>query len=139
LDTEVRNGGFYQWFTNSSGRNTDLTLEDLLLIGAASHAALVGEAISLNRQLESKYPVYAQRWDGSARSADRQLVKQCWADIEKNFRPEFDRLSTASYRLEDSGSLWTRFVDYVRRKPGSCLHDRGASSLSRKRPLGRTA
>ena len=50
LDSEVRNGGFFQWLTHQSGRDIDLTLEDLQLIGAANHVDMVGEAISLNRQ-----------------------------------------------------------------------------------------
>ena len=53
-------------------------------------------------------------------------MDQFRADVEANFEPEFDRLSTGFYGLEDSDSLWPRFVDHVRRHPSNCLHDRGA-------------
>src|SRR5690349_10283321 len=62
LDWEVQNGGFYQWFTNSSGECADLTVEDLRLIGANRQVDLVQASIALDQKLGSKYPDYANRW-----------------------------------------------------------------------------
>jgi hypothetical protein len=55
LDSEVYNGGFFQWFTNSSGLHVDEALQDLRLVSAHEHFALVGRAVELNRLLEAKF------------------------------------------------------------------------------------
>lgn len=46
LDNEVTNGGFNQFFWNSSGQYALLALEGLELLGATAHAAVVTKAIA---------------------------------------------------------------------------------------------
>ena len=47
-----------------------------------------------------------------------------WADVEANFLPEFNRLSSKFYALEKTASMWAPFVKYVRRHPEQCFHRR---------------
>jgi hypothetical protein len=125
LDSEVRNGGFYQYFTNSSGQIAYEALEDLRLIGAKNHALLVQQAIQLNEQLEAKYPWYKQRWESPESDIDAASKTRFWADVETNFEPEFDRLSSDFYSLDDTDSLWNQFRTYARTHPNECVHRRG--------------
>ncbi len=125
LDSEVRNGGFYQWFTNSSGKIANDTLEDLRLIEATKHVRLVQQALQLNERLEAKYPAYKQRWESPEPDIDGEPEADFWSDVETNFEPEFDRLSSNFYSLEDTDSLWNHFGTYARVHPNECVHQRG--------------
>jgi hypothetical protein len=127
LDSEVGNGGFYQWFTNSSGMIARETLEALRVIGAARHFDLVQRAIRLNDRLEADYPEYRNRWSSDdepgvcgADAADTRF----WADVQANFMPQFDRMSSEFYALENADWLWHSFVRYVRGHAGECVHCR---------------
>jgi hypothetical protein len=122
LDAEVNNGGFYQWFTNSSGQTTDLALEDLRLIGANQQAALIERAIALNRELEQKYLSYARRWERpEPEHHDRKSFR---AYFLEHFEPRFDRLDDEYYHLDDTDSLFPRLVSYIRSHAEECLHER---------------
>jgi hypothetical protein len=64
LENEVVNGGFNQYFWNSSGQLAFMALEGLDLIGATGHAAILGAAIAT---YESERAVLQRfRHDGSA-------------------------------------------------------------------------
>jgi hypothetical protein len=45
LEAEVNNGGFYQYFHNTSGRLAPEVVDALRVVGAAAMAAIVGAAI----------------------------------------------------------------------------------------------
>jgi hypothetical protein len=120
LDSEVHNGGFYQWFTNSSGRLAKETLKYLQMIGATEVAQVVEEALRLNERLETKYTAYKERWKSAAAEPEPGF----WPDVEANFEPEFDRLSNDFFSLDESDSIWTSFIDYVRKAPVECVHRR---------------
>ncbi|WP_259071356.1 DMP19 family protein [Mucilaginibacter sp. X4EP1] len=47
LEREINNGGFDQYFHNSSGRYADATVDTLKLIGAEKTAAILEEAIKV--------------------------------------------------------------------------------------------
>lgn len=124
LDSEVHNGGFYQWFTNSSGQCADLTVDDLRLIGASAHVAVVEEAIALDQRVGVKHPHYARRWDLSSPDPDQETQNAFWSDVKTNFYPEYDLLSSAYCDLQDTDSLWPKFITWVRQHPESCVHSR---------------
>lgn len=124
LDSEVRNGGFYQWFTNSSGMLARETLDDLQVIGATRHIELIRKVLSLNDRIEAQYPEYRDRWSSECQSRESATDGGFWADVEANFIPEFDRLSSDFYTLESDESLWIPFVRYVRGHANECVHCR---------------
>lgn len=125
LISEVGNGGFYQWFTNSSGRIAYETLDDLRLIGAVKYVHVVEQAIRLNERLEAKHPSYKQRWEERPESCcNSERNVEFWADVDASFMPEFDRLSSEIYTLEDTDPVWTPFAKYVREHVHELAHRR---------------
>ena len=126
LNGEVSNGGFYQWFTNSSGQITHETLDDLRLIGASDHVRVVGEAMTLIECLEVKYPRFKNRWDDTRETCvwDKSL-DAFWEEVNSEYRPAFDSLSEEFYTLEDTNSMWPLFVKYVRQHVNELAHQRG--------------
>jgi len=122
LDSEVRNGGFYQWFTNSSGKFATQALADVRLIGSAKHISLVNSAIELNDCLEAKHPVYRMRWEQTGAECGLEPDREFWNDVATNFQPKFDRMSSDFYKLEESNSLWKPFIQFVRQHPDECVH-----------------
>jgi Domain of unknown function (DUF4375) len=124
LDSEVRNGGFFQYFTNLSGWHAEEALEYFNMIGAKRQAAIVSEAIQQNRQFEAKYPSDRQRWEAPQSSACDTEYAEFWSDFEMNVEPVFDRLAEAYYKLEDTESFWPLFVKFVRSSPETCVHRR---------------
>ena len=121
LDFEVHNGGFYQYFTNSSGQFVHETLEDLRLIGARDEADLLERAIAVNQRIESKYPFYRDRWVSPEPHLDSQTQEGFWSVVRQVLLPEFEPLESAFYRLEESGSLWQHFVQYIRTHKDECV------------------
>ncbi|MDZ4686567.1 MAG: DUF4375 domain-containing protein [Planctomycetaceae bacterium] len=130
LDGEIFNGGFPQFFTNSSGGElTDETLEDLQYIGAARHAAILEEAIALNRTLEAKYPFYKNRFQVPAPRGNEESEAAFWSEMESVYEPEFDRVSSEFYERDDyksfrAESLWQAFERYAQQHPEEFVHSR---------------
>jgi hypothetical protein len=123
LISEVNNGGFYQWFTNSSGKITYESLDDLRLIVATEHVRVVEQAIQLNKSLEAKYPLYKNRWEESPQACGHsESDDEFWSDLETNFTPEFDRLSNEMFSLEDTEPIWTHFAKFVRGHEVELVH-----------------
>ena len=124
LESEVTNGGFYQWLTNSSGRLTQETLGDLLIIGATAQADVVSEVVRLNQELESRYDSYRRRWESPQPRGEPSEVDAFWTDMDENYAPQFDRLSVEYYSLQDSDSAWPRFDRFAREHIDECAHNR---------------
>lgn len=124
LDSEVKNGGFYQLFTNSSGQIIDQILEDLRLIGAGKHCALLETAIDFNQRLENKYVHYKNRFKGFHPNVDQASMSAFWSDVESEFEPELDRLASDYYALEIRESLWDTIAKFVRDHSKNCVHNR---------------
>ncbi|WP_437226960.1 DMP19 family protein [Planctomicrobium sp. SH661] len=120
LDSEVRNGGFYQWLTNSSGQYSHETLEILSVINAHSHVQLVQQVLDVNSRIEEKYPSYRDRWDRAASCQQRESDTAFWEDIEANFLPQFDELSNEFYSLEERDTYSNYFYSYVNDNPHLC-------------------
>ena len=70
LDTEVNNGGFLQFFTNSSGHYTLETIEALDLVGAKQTKGLLEEAI----QIIQKHKVAPEQLND-------KINRKSWGDI----------------------------------------------------------
>jgi len=98
---EVRNGGFAQFFENSTGMLTPEALQGFKMIGATSYAKLLREAISLlpgRRAMRSRLCRYLQcRFLSSAR---------------------LDALESSFYDLLKSDDLERYRGRYVRENPG---------------------
>lgn len=125
LISEIENGGFFQWFTNSSGTITHETLDDLRLIGATAHVQVVEKAISLNNAIEEKYPSYKNRWKvegerGCRSASDDELHAELKSDLD----PEFDTLSDEICSLEETDSIWSYFTTFVRQHAAELVHQR---------------
>ncbi|MFN0135425.1 MAG: DUF4375 domain-containing protein [Phycisphaerae bacterium] len=73
LDAEVKNGGFVQWFWNSSGQFAPLVPEDLRRIGADTHAAIVARAVAIHADEKAAFDSAQNSWTPS--KAFSQLAK----------------------------------------------------------------
>ncbi len=123
LDTQVNNGGFWQFFTNSSGQIVDEALEDLRLIGATDHIPIVEAAIAINHELESKYPSYANRFERPEPEPTDEEEQAFWTDVEGNCESELDKLASKFYLMEHEDSKWNYFKTYIRDHVSECEHD----------------
>jgi len=57
LDGEVNNGGFHQFFWNSSGKLCDVALKGLKLVGDKDRIALLRKAMVIHAQDEINHPI----------------------------------------------------------------------------------
>ncbi len=121
LESEVLNGGFHQFFTNSSGRHSDEALEYLRMIGAEEYVDVVAEAIQLNRQLEARYSSYQRRWETPEPEWNADQYAEFWSEFEETVEPEFERLAS---EFSQSESFWPLFVNWVRSDPEVCVYRR---------------
>ena len=124
LESEVTNGGFYQWLTNASGRLARETLDGLTIIGATPQADVVSEVVRLNQELESRYDSYRRRWESPEPRGEPSEVDAFWTDMDENYAPQFDRLSVEYQRIQDSDSAWPRFDRFAREHIAECMHNR---------------
>ena len=128
LSSEVSNGGFQQWFTNSSGKIVNETLEDLRLIGAMHHARIVEQAIRLNERVEDKHPAYKDRWTRSDSCEVSAALDAYWSDWQANFEPDCDRLTTEfigiDNDIDDPDAIWNHLARYVRQHLHELSHQR---------------
>lgn len=98
LEKEINNGGFDQYFINSSGENADETVKSLKLIGANHTAELLQKAID---QFPGK--TVPKDWD----NRNEQVRK-----IEKTAMAIWEVLDQAFYEYVDD--LNTLNIEYVR-------------------------
>jgi hypothetical protein len=70
LQSEVENGGFNQYFWNSSGKLASEAFDDLVSIGAKLHAALLKQAITIENKESAMMSAFKkpQTWDAFAES-----------------------------------------------------------------------
>jgi hypothetical protein len=118
LESEVHNGGFVQFFGNSSGKHARETLEDCRLVGAVETAALLKRAIALEkRQRRVREPRCA------IPEPDYFSLDEDWRD---NIPPEteMDRLDSAYYALADAEPIHRLVATYLRAHPDACITSR---------------
>jgi len=87
LETEINNGGFSQYFYNSSGDFAHQTIESLLAIGANKTAILLQEAID--------------QFPNRIVPQDRLKRQEILTQIEKKAEPVWDSLDEKFYDYED--------------------------------------
>ncbi len=66
LDAEVNNGGFHQYFWNSSGEFSDIALKGLKLIGDKDRAALLEQAIKIYKTEEPTMEQFKEKGNDDA-------------------------------------------------------------------------
>lgn len=84
IRSEVSNGGFYQFFFNSTGVFAQETLEALRAFGAIDRADVLRRAIELYEQDVGRPATYRERWRG-----------------EMCNLPELDELTRRYWQIED--------------------------------------
>lgn len=85
LDSEVKNGGFWQWYSNADGRNFEETAKAQEKLGANKHANLVRQA---NRLFGSSGP-----------SREREKMEAALEKMPDKEAVKMDALSDAWYDL----------------------------------------
>ena len=105
IEFEVPNGGFNQFFYNTSGQYALDTLEALQAIGAKQQSEILEKVITL----------YDKKYGRPADSRERWYGK--WHDD-----PEITTMERRFDALVDAGAL--SFVPYVRKHPEDFLHKR---------------
>jgi len=102
VDGEVYNGGFNQYFWNSSGKYKLIALEGFKLLGAPEHSKLMAEAIQLQEQQEAK--ISRLRANGTLK------------DFSESYKDNpLNALDTSYYALkEDVSAMRIRYIrDHV--------------------------
>ena len=84
LDLEVPNGGLYQYFWNTRGKDRVDTLEALRAKGRSHHAAILAEAIA---RFETELPQFEAEWKLWDRGPD---VNRYAVAAGKSTIPELD-------------------------------------------------
>lgn len=103
LEAEVNNGGFNQFFVNSSGQFAEMALKSLEALGAKDHYTVVKRAIQLHAEESSNselQALYAERTaEAFAKSYELTSLDEC---------------DTPFYQLGDLGEIR---VHYIRLHP----------------------
>jgi hypothetical protein len=115
LESEVYNGGFVQFFGNSSGKYARETLEDCRLVGAMKKATLLRRAMTLISAVK-------------AAMNRRDTIDDPFAFEDKpdSSDPEFqiDQLADAYYALADAEPMYQLVGAYLRAHPEKCTTSR---------------
>lgn len=92
LEAEVNNGGFHQFFSNSSGDLTEQTVEALDVIGATKTKLLLQHAIQT---------AFAETAPPSDRVQRNQLLDRATESEEDRLFDDLGELDTSFYAYED--------------------------------------
>jgi Domain of unknown function (DUF4375) len=97
LEREVNNGGFHQFFFNSSGDYTHETIKALEAIGALKTVKIVEKSISV--------------WPGQKVPGDREERQNLLEQVEKEGIPIWEQCDSDFFKYEDKiGTLLLEFV-----------------------------
>lgn len=99
LESEVNNGGFNQYYSNSSGQFSKLTPEALRLIGATKFANLIEKA---NKVYESENEIINKHKDGTLEGFSKSY--------ENNPLNDFDSEFYNLYEQENLNDLQIKFI-----------------------------
>lgn len=102
LEGEINNGGFDQFFFNSSGNFAHETMASLNAIGAHKTAALLKEAID--------------QFPNAVVPKDQEIRRNLLAEMEETCEEAFERLDQAFYKYEDN--LNALNLEYMRQNIG---------------------
>jgi hypothetical protein len=119
LEREVNNGGFHQFFFNSSGDHAHETLKALKAIGAFNTANIVEKSIS--------------PWPNNKVPTNRQERQQRLEEIEEIGNPIWDQCDLEFFKYEEKiGTLLLKFVrENVSDFKSDCSNDINRSFPSR--------
>jgi hypothetical protein len=98
VDGEVNNGGFNQFFWNSSGQFAMEAIEGFRLIGAKDHAQLVEEAVAMFFDEADKLRPFRQRRTFEAFSESYEHTDSRALDTRYYSLPDFSPLRVAYIR-----------------------------------------
>ncbi len=99
---EVNNGGFNQWFYNSSGDYAHETIAALNAIGAVKMAAFVEKAISI--------------WPERNVPKDKLVRQDMLQQMEDSAKPEWEKLDNMFYQGEDNlDNYGELLIEYVKK------------------------
>jgi hypothetical protein len=99
VDAEVNNGGFNQFYWNSSGKLKNIALEGFKILGAEEHYKLMAEANQIQEQQESRTGKLRQ--NGSLK------------DLSKSYKNNpLNALDTRFYELKEN--VGARRIKYIR-------------------------
>jgi len=99
LEAEVNNGGFNQYYTNSSGQFANLTSDALKLIGANKFSDLIAEVDEI---YNSQKEIITKYQDGTPEGFSKSY--------EDNPLNKYDNEFHAYYKYEDLMKLQTNFI-----------------------------
>ncbi len=111
LQGEVDNGGFNQYFWNTSGSLAVEAVAGLRLIGAAPHADITERAIA----------VYEQEREAMSKYRDRGTIE---AFSESNEHTGLTELDEAFYAADEAESIASLRIRYIREHPEKFVTDR---------------
>lgn len=97
VDAEVNNGGFNQYFWNSSGQFRHEAIAGYELIGAGQHAALLREAVAIYEKEEARLKKYKDKGTLEAFSESYK---------ENPLNPLDDRF----FKMDDAGVMRVKFI-----------------------------
>ena len=95
LESEVNNGGFHQFFFNSSGGRCQETPNALRQIGAPHTASVVEQAMAL---FENKLPTNMQERRRFLEGACSDAIMQSLEDLDNEFYAYKENLTEINYR-----------------------------------------
>lgn len=112
LDGEISNGGFSQFFTNSSGDYVPETLRACTLAGYDKHRQILEQAIEV--------------WEPARRVIEMSdqtssVDREAWDAITAEITPQLEKLDSAYYEAENSEPFGDVIASYVRKHPDECL------------------
>jgi hypothetical protein len=105
LEREVNNGGFSQFFFNTSGNYTNGVIQALKDVGSTKFLKIVESAIS--QSPNSEVP------------KDRQQRQVLLANIEIKANPEWDKLNNEFYKYEED--LYGLMLAYIQNNIGKFI------------------
>jgi hypothetical protein len=123
LECEVYNGGFVQFFANSSGRFARETLEDCQLVGAVKKASLLRRAFAMIKDLEAAMELCTTIPD-----ADPFTL-----DDDNEPESQMNRLASAYYALEKAEPMHRLVAAYIRAHPEKCTTTRNSQIIRKRR------
>jgi hypothetical protein len=125
LDSEISNGGFWQFFGNSDGQFSKETLADCGLVGATRRAELLSRAIALWRPAQKRF---------DAASGNEKKEQQAWHNFDSKVEPKLDELGSAYYAFEESEPIYGLIMAFLRKHPESVMDTppRGRAGKTRR-------
>ncbi|CAN5396991.1 hypothetical protein BH09BAC1_BH09BAC1_15430 [soil metagenome] len=96
LESEVNNGGFNQYYYNSTGQFCDDAPPALMLVGAAKFANLVTEA---NQIIKANFQDISKTWDGSIEGFTQSYINNPLDELDTKFFNLYEEENLAKLQI----------------------------------------